>query len=547
MRIRPLRRPPARLVPILAATALSAGCINTFWRTEARAIARPGAADTSYADVRTPVKAHLVDGSTVMFRSGARITHERIIGSGETYALLDSVPRGIRAEVPLDSVVGLETFEGKVLAGQSTIVSLAATAVGAAATIALFKAIFGSCPTVYAADSGGAPALQAEGFSYAIAPLLEHRDLDPLRVRPDADGMVRLELRNEALETHFLNHVELVALRHAAGSRAVPDQRGWPAAVGDVRALDAATDRAGRDVRDVLAAADGRLFASAPSTVGAASAGDLDDWIDIEARDLPPGDSVAVVLRLRNSLLNTVLLYEGMLGGRDAPQWLSEGLQHIGNTLDLARWYVRTMGMHASVEGVPARAGGDGAAHARLGDVGPLAFRDVAIVLPRAAPNASRVRVRLRFVADNWRIDHAAVAATVARPAPVSVALSRVVVPTPARGGGPTVDSAALGALAAADGRYLETQPGQRMVLEFATPATPAADLSSESPMTTTTYLLAWQGWYREWIRGSWLAEPTRTTAFVPGDSAVATALARWRTRQDELERAFYASRVPVR
>ena len=35
----------------------------------------------------------------------------------------------------------------------------------------------------------------------------------------DADGVVRLELRNEALETHFLNHIELLSVRHAAGVR----------------------------------------------------------------------------------------------------------------------------------------------------------------------------------------------------------------------------------------------------------------------------------------------------------------------------------------
>jgi hypothetical protein len=527
------------VVLALAVAAPAVGCVNMFWRTEARPVARPAAgADTSTTFVRTPVKAHLADGSTVMFASGARIGRGRIAGAGKAYALLATTATA-RTAVPLDSVVGLETFEGKLLAAPTVVVSAAATAVGAVATVALLKAIFGSCPTVYA-DSAGAPVLQAEGFSYAIAPLLEHRDLDPLRVRPGADGIVRLELRNEALETHLLNHVELVAVRHPAGARVVPDQRGRPAAVGAIRPLDAATDRLGRDVRALLAAPDGQLFASAPATVSRARVGDLDDWIDVSARDLPPGDSVAVVLRLRNSLLNTVLLYEGMLGGRDAPQWLSEGLQHIGTAVDLSRWYVRTMGMHASVEGVTARAGEEGGRSlGRLGDVGPLAFRDVAIVLPRPARDARAVRVRLRFVADNWRIDHAAIAATVARPESAPVALSRVVVPTPARGAGPFVDSAALGALGEADGRYLETQPGQRILLEFAA--------SPPSTTHSTTYLIAWQGWYREWIRGSWLAEPTRTAPFVPGDSAVSTALTRWRGRRGELERAFYASRVPVR
>jgi len=149
------------------------------------------------------------------------------------------------------------------------------------------------------------------------------------------------------------------------------------------------------------------------------------------------------------------------------------------------------------------------------------------------------VRVRLRFVADDWRIDRAVIAGHVARPTQTTVHLTRVVVPNPARGGPPVADSAALRALADADDRYLQTQPGQRMTLEFAA-RRPTAD-------STTSYLIAWQGWYREWIRGSWLADPTRTTPWIPGDSAVSTALTRWRSKRDGLERAFYSSRIPVR
>jgi len=106
----------------------------------------------------------------------------------------------------------------------------------------------------------------------------------------------------------------------------------------------------------------------------------------------------------------------------------------------------------------------------------------------------------------------------------------------------PVLDTAAVSAIAAADARYLETRPSQRMVLEFARERTaaPAAD-------STTTYLIAWQGWYREWIRGDWLANPTRTEPFKPGDAAVLTALHRWSDRKVAFEREFYASRIPVR
>jgi hypothetical protein len=523
----------------LATLAALAGCVHKIWVTEARELplrGKGGLASAQYF-ISSPLRAHLADGSTVVYGKGATIGGGHIIGLGMAYPLLDDVHATVRDQVPLDSVVGVETFEGKLLMAQSVTLSVAASALTGVATVALLKAIFGSCPTVYS-DTGSGAVLQAEGFSYAIAPLLEHRDVDPLDVRVDGDDRIRLELRNEALETHFINHIELLAVRHAKDALVIPDQGGRLVMVGPATALVAAHDRAGRDVRAELARADSQLFATAPATVNAAHAGDLDDWLDLEANDLPAGDSVAVVLRLRNSLLNTVLLYDGMLGGRDAADWMTGGLQNIGTALDVSRWYTRTMGMHATTVGVPLSSP-TAKEHARLGDVGPIAFRDVAIVLPRAERDAKHVRVRLRFVADDWRIDRAVIAGRVSRPTPSTVHLARVVVPNPARGGPAVVDTAALGALADADDRYLQTQPGQRMTLEFVV-RRPTTD-------STTSYLIAWQGWYREWIRGSWLADPTRTTAWVPGDSAVSTALTRWRNTREGLERAFYSSRIPVR
>jgi hypothetical protein len=511
------------------------GCINVFWETVPRRVQPPSSGSPPVV-VFTPLKVHLTDGSTVLFRTGAAIDSKTIEGDGQRYPAL-SVGVQPQRRVPLDSVVGVETFEGKMLTAKTVIVSTAASVFGSIGTVGLLKVIFGSCPTVYT-DTGAGPMLQAEGFSYAIAPLLEQRDIDPVHLRSDRDGVLRMDLRNEALETHFINHIELLAVDHRVGSRVVPDNAGGIVELSDIRPLDAARDRAGRDVRVTLANADGHLFETEARTTSASRVGDLDDWIDLDARGLPPGDSIAVVLRLRNSLLNTVLLYEGVLGGRDAPDFMERGLQRISTAIDLSRWYTRTMGMRAIVDGVPTRLD---AWHARLGDIGPLAFRDVAILLPRPARNADSVRVRLRFVADNWRIDYVAIAGTVTRPNVNVVPITRVVIPTPADGAGPKVDTAGAMAVRESDAQYLETRPGQRMMLEF--------NSSSASPSAgqERSYLIAWQGYYREWIRGSWLANPTRTTAWIPGDDAVLVAMRRWQSRQAELERAFYSSRIPVR
>lgn len=76
-----------------------------------------------------------------------------------------------------------------------------------------------------------------------IAPLLEADDVDRLGAGLDADGVLTLELRNEALETHFINHLEILDARHTAGCTAYPNQDGRIISVGPAVPPREARDR----------------------------------------------------------------------------------------------------------------------------------------------------------------------------------------------------------------------------------------------------------------------------------------------------------------
>ena len=276
---------------ILPAALVASGCIHNFWRTVAVRVALP---DTGTVAIKTPLKVHLTDGRTVVFRAGASIDRRAITGTGDAYPMLGSAADATKtSRVPLDSIVGVETFESRKLGAQTFVVSAAATAVTAAAaaltTAALLVAIFGSCPTVYA-DTGASAVLQAEGFSYAIAPLLEQRDLDPLRVRPDSHGVIRLELRNEALETHYINNLELISVRHCA-RRARDTRSGRPTGcrLGNSTVCRGARPRRTRCGERARRRRTATCSCRRQKTVDAARVGDLDDWIDIDAGDLRPG------------------------------------------------------------------------------------------------------------------------------------------------------------------------------------------------------------------------------------------------------------------
>jgi hypothetical protein len=476
--------------------------------------------------VHSPVKAHLLDGSTITFPGGATFDEGYARGNGSRWDLTLGFA-GTVDRISIDSVAGFETYRTGVNAPATVLLSLTGAAAAALGMGVLAVAIFGSCPTFYDV-SGEEPVLLAEGFSYSIAPLLESRDVDRLALRPGPDGMLRLEVRNEALETHYVNHLEILEVRHDSDEFALSDQEQQPIAVRGLRSAASAFDGAGRNVAALLADADGELFATAPELLAAVGPDRLHDHIDL-AFPAPPGaDSVALVLRLRNSLLTTILLYDVMLAGAgpSALDWLGSELERVGPALELAQWYTRQMGLHVQV-----MVDGEYRPVARLSETGPIAWKDVAMALP-VEPGVDSVHIRLRFLADNWRIDRVALASEFRRP---EVRVLPVATATLADG---EPEPEALRALLEPDEEYLVTTPGQRYLIEFE----PSGSVEGEA-----TFLLASQGYYTEWMRPAWVRTSGETEPLAISDDLLLEALQRWITRRPSFEEEFYSSRIPVR
>src|SRR6059058_1243429 len=463
-----------------AALGLVAGaCIWVFHSVRVEAI---GSNADSLA-IQTPIKAHLRNGSTVLYRTGVLLARDTLRGPGVRYGLRLSDSTAVSV-VALDSVVAMESFRRATNGAPTAIVSTLATAAGlVAAAVAAFVIVcstsdcFGNCPTVYA-DSAGTWALQAEGFSYTLGATFETRDVDRLGIRPDRDGRIRLEVRNEALETEYVNHLELLEVRHAREETALPDPDGAALAVRDLVPATTITDAAGRDLRLLLALPDGAAFRTDAQTLAGASPAHLDDAIYLVAPAPASGDSVALVVRLRNSLLASLLYSEVMLGDRGARSldWIGRELDSGGVTL--ARWQEQRMGMRIAVW--------DGRGYreiARLRDSGPHAWNDVAVLIPVVQRDS--VRVRLSFPADNWRIDRVVFAMRARRPVVRTLAFELL----DAQG---RDDSSALASVRLADQRYLRTSPGERFTV--------VAEVGAAAAELAQTLLIATQGYYQPWI-----------------------------------------------
>lgn len=505
----------------LAALAIStAGCI-VFHRVQVQQVVPQDS-----VVITSPVKAHLKDGATVVYSKGVSISGGILRGVGTRYDLAVKWTKSTNVDsIPLDSVVGMESFQTTVDQGKTAVVSTLVTAASVLGGLALFKAIFGSCPTVY---SENGTVDEAELFSNSIAPLFEARDVDRLRAQPDRHGIVRLELRNEAMETHYINHIQLFEVRHSEDEFVLPDSQGQPVAVRGVRTPKDIRSRNGQELISTVGAPDNVAYKTDGSVIDGATQNDLNDWIDFTAPVADGAGSTTLVFRVRNSLLSTTLLYEVMLApaGAHAIDWLGSGLAKISTAVELGRWHQRMAGMHISVWR-------DGAYQevTRIPDSGPISWHDVAAVIP-AQKGEKSLRIRLSFLADHWRFDHVGVATAEREPVARVVPLSTVI------GSNGIAEEEARRNMVASDDRYLQTNPGNRFFAEF--------NVGANGVGESRTFLLSSQGYYIEWIRGEWIKTSATKESFKPSDQAIVVALRKWSASREIFEARFRKDRVPV-
>ena len=506
-----------RVVLVGLISATGSGCVILHREIEIRERDRAQAAVVS-----GPAKAHLIDGSVVVYTAGVTVTGDSLIGAGQRYDL-QLAHRGVVNAIAIDSVLGFASFSERIKPAESVLLTAVASAAGALGLSLAAVAIFGSCPTFYT-DSAGVRRLEAEGFSYSIAPLFETRDVDPLRGAAH-NGVFKLEVLNEALETHYINQLELISFPHRAGQRLLPDQALEPVLTGSGVQPLSAVDQSNRNVLPELRDRDARVFSSAPVRLSRATETDLHDAIELTF-PAQPGDSAALLLHLRNSLLSTVLLYDVMLAdaGPHAVDWIGKRLDEVGPAAELGKWYATTMGLRVDVW-----QDNRWSEVARIGDSGPIAWKQLAIALP-IEPKAP-VRVRLRFPIDAWRIDRVELASF---ERPIRVDTLHVARARQARSE-PSDDIRTV--LLDVDERYLITEPGQRVDVEFDVPQTPTG--------LQRSFMLASHGYYIEWLRRDWLRRPAGP-AFQPGNAALLRALQRWNQRKSVFEKQFYSTAIKV-
>jgi hypothetical protein len=464
---------------ILVASLSLSHCVPRYYhrlRREIRDVSQVGHLDK----VSPYLKVHMLDGQVyVLSEWHLEGGNESISGSGRLLNFNRENTEEGQFTIPLTKVA---LFETNVLEAPKSILAMASLTVPSAilSVICLTnpKACFGSCPTFYAWD-GDRMALQAEGFSASVCPVLEAQDIDALYLAKPQSQNFELRVTNEALETHVIRYANVLAVPRPGSGRTfvTSSEEFWQAS--KVHQPKTCSAQEGSCL-DAVRSFDGlERFSEADSQNLAKR-----ESIDLEF-DSVPGKKTGIVIGSRQTLLTTYLFYQGLAYmGNSAGYWLAklergdETVKKYTNSLDEVLGGIEVLLQD-----------GQGA-WIKLGEIketGPIASDVRMVLLPEIESGV--MKLRLRMTKGLWRIDYLALAELDKQADPIrimpSVALNKGMEDTNCQQHLVHPDS------------VLVTMPGDEYTLVYPLPG----------DFQNYELFLESQGYYLEWMRPAWIKE----------------------------------------
>ncbi len=486
--------------------------------------------------ISEPTKVYFSDASVAVFPDGITVKNNMLEGGGRRYSFDGRLQKGTDIRVTLDSVSAMTYYE-LYSTGGSPFASFLLGLYGSIMTplsvycIACPKCCFGSCPTVY--DLGvnnGIP--EAELFSYSISRFFQEHDVDRLNKQVSFSDTLRLRLTNEALETHYIDQFKIFKVKHPLGTTALPTPEGDLRIIESISTPRSVKTPEGLDVTALIAYQDSLAYRTGDKFSERTAAESHLDWLDLEIGFDEKVTEFNLVLRLRNSLLTTVLFYDLVLAGQgvEAVSWTGR----MQNDYLYARLFTELYRQYAGIR-FYIDVNGSWVEVAKTGDSGPIAWKDLAVPVKLPQP-ASTISLRMTFFPDNFIIDRINLSPAL----PVMTIEKEICTPVSISGNQdrPMIEVADL--LDETDEKYLITEPGDFFEFCYA----PETNKSKE-----ITYFIESQGYYIEWLRGDWIHNrSTRNFSDFLNQELVLNYISTiWEKERSLLESAFFDSRIPLR
>ncbi len=463
------------------------------------------------------LKVHMQNGNTYVLQDWEMdAARQHVIGKGTLFNTNRDTLRQGQFQVGIDSVA---IFETNVIKTSGTATALTVftgiTAVVTSLCITNPKACFGSCPTFYVSD-GDSLYLQAEGFSASIAPSLEATDTDALFRASVTSSEFKIEMRNEALETHVVRDVDLLVVPKAKNNHVFADLDGrfWES----TSLLSPVSANAPEgDCLPFLLDVDGNeRYSRTDSTYLG-----VKEIIELEFSTIPDED-YGLVIGCRQTLLSTYLFYQTLAYmGNNAGYWFA---QIERKNIKLHR--IPILKIIGGIEVLIQDSLGDWRVVDQIEEYGPLATDIHLVPLGRLAGESTKIR--LRMTKGNWRIDY--------------VALAQLFQPVQAIHLRPYlvskegfVDEQARATLCDSS-RVLITLPGDTYTLTYQLPG-----VSGDYELFIQS-----RGYYLEWIRKEWIEEENPyllAEMFINPRAALKRLAIDFKRMEAEMEDHFWRSR----
>jgi hypothetical protein len=255
------------------------------------------------------LKVHLKDGRlAIIYKWQINNETKTIAGRGDLYTVNRNLTRSNESfNLDFDDCVLLETndFSGYNVISPLLMTLTIFTSAITVPCIANPKACFGSCPTFYLIQNDSS-IIQAEGFSSSITKSMEAVDIDYLSAYQHQESrIVNLELKNEALETHYIRRANLLAIPKPKSGLVYHDNNKFYTANGFKYPLK--VNESDTEILELLRYQDRNEYLSKSDSADLTKQESI--IIDFEQT---MAAYAGIIIRQRQSLMTTFLFYQSM-------------------------------------------------------------------------------------------------------------------------------------------------------------------------------------------------------------------------------------------
>lgn len=478
--------------------------------------------------VKPYLKAHLSNGEVYILKDAWHVdsVQDTLSGYGIRYDYNRNKISEGKVTIPIDDVVIFETNR-KLLYDQSSRITALSILAGVDVILGIIcitnpKACFGSCPTFYINEKENIHYADAEGFSNAISPALEYSDIDALNNNRFTGDTFSISMKNEALETHCVNSLELLAFPRNENQRVYHTPADDFFVCENTYPLNRASGPEG-DLTTLLGSDDRQERSSLADRRNLSSREEICFEFDNVGKIENPG----LIISFRQTLMTTYFIYSaiGYAGNEvgdifarletsdEINEKLKNGIkQELGN-IDLYLWSEKD---------------DDWKYQGGFYETGPIAFNHQLLPLTNEI-TGDRIRMKLVLNKGLWQVDYLALTNILNKAIPIEISPSVIFK-------NEICDSSALAGLLSPD-KYLLSMPGDNYKINF---ILPERDRNYE-------LFLCSKGYYLEWMRKSWIQDKNllRLRQLIENPSRYLKAEAkRYKHYETTMVREFWSSKI---